>query len=62
MSGERHGLADALAVARLRGRGWAPIVEDARRTDVLALDAAASEVAAELARRGVAAGARVGFA
>jgi fatty-acyl-CoA synthase len=55
-------LGDALTTARLRGRRWAPIVEDARRTDVVALDAAASRVAADLARHGVAAGARVGLA
>jgi len=62
VSAADYTLGDALATTRLRGRSWAPIVEDARRTDVVALDAAATEVAAELARRGAAAGTRVGFA
>jgi len=55
-------LGDALTIARRRGARWAPIVEDHRRTDVLALDAAATRVAADLARAGIGAGARVGLA
>jgi acyl-CoA synthetase (AMP-forming)/AMP-acid ligase II len=55
-------LGDALAIARRRGRSWAPIVEDARRTDVVALDEAASSVAADLVRHGVTPGARIGLA
>lgn len=62
MTGDGYTLGDALTIARLRGRRWAPIVEDDRRTDVVALDAAASAVAADLARHGVAPGARVGLA
>jgi len=62
VTGGAYGLGDALATARLRGRAWAPIVEDARRTDVVALDAAASEVARDLAAHGVGPGARVGLA
>jgi hypothetical protein len=46
-------LGDALTTARLRGAKWAPIVEDDRRTDVLALDAAATRIAADLVARGV---------
>jgi len=62
MTNGGYTLGDALATARLRGRAWAPIVEDARRTDVVALDDAASEVARALAGRGVGPGARVGLA
>jgi fatty-acyl-CoA synthase len=62
VSGGAYTLGDALATARLRGRAWAPIVEDGRRTDVVALDAAASEVARELGAHGVGPGARVGLA
>lgn len=62
MSAAGYTLGDALAVARLRGAAWARIVEDGRRTDVATLDAAASDVAAEVAGLGPGAGARVGFA
>ena len=55
-------LDDALTIARRRGSAWAPIVEDHRRTDVLALDAAATRIAADLARSGVGPGTRVGLA
>jgi len=62
MTRDGYTLGDALAVARLRGRRWAPIVEDQRRTDVVTLDDAASAVAAELIRHGVGPGSRVGLA
>jgi len=62
VSASGYTLGAALAIARRRGPRWAPIVEDHRRTDVLALDAAASRVAADLARAGIGAGARVGLA
>jgi fatty-acyl-CoA synthase len=55
-------LGDALATARLRGAKWAPIVEDDRRTDVLALDAAATRVARDLVAAGAGPGVRVGLA
>ena len=55
-------LGDALAIARRRGARWAPIVEDHRRTDVLALDVAATRVAHDLAAHGVGPGSRVGLA
>jgi acyl-CoA synthetase (AMP-forming)/AMP-acid ligase II len=57
-----YALGDALAIARRRGPGWARIVEDHRRTDVAALDSAASRIADDLVRRGVARGARIGLA
>jgi len=62
VTGATYTLGDALAVARRRGRSWAPIVEDARRTDVVTLDAAASAIADDLRRHGVVPGARIGLA
>jgi acyl-CoA synthetase (AMP-forming)/AMP-acid ligase II len=52
-------LGDALRTAALRGGSWSVIVEDDRETATSALDRAASEVANELAARGVGAGARI---
>lgn len=62
MNAAGYTLGDALAIARLRGPRWAPIVEDHRRTDVLALDAAATRVAQDLVAHGVGPGSRVGLA
>ncbi|MBM4265490.1 MAG: long-chain fatty acid--CoA ligase [Deltaproteobacteria bacterium] len=54
-------LAAALAAARERGAAWAPILEGGTRHEVARLDAAASNVARELARAGCGAGTRIGF-
>ena len=62
MSAAGWTLGDALATARLRGAKWAPIVEDHRRTDVLALDAAATRIARNLVAAGAGPGVRVGLA
>ena len=61
MSGAGFDLGGALADARHRGARWSPIVEDGRTTEVAVLDREADAVAAELAAKGVAAGARVGL-
>ncbi len=53
-------LGEALATAALRGPGWAPIVEEGRRTTAQQLDTQASSVALELGRRGLA-GQRLGL-
>ena len=62
MSAAGWTLGDALTIARRRGPAWAPIVEDDRRTDVVALDAAATRIARDLVASGVGPGARVGLA
>ena len=61
MSGAGFDLGGALADARHRGARWSPIVEDGRTTEVAVLDREADAVAAELAAKGIAAGARVGL-
>jgi acyl-CoA synthetase (AMP-forming)/AMP-acid ligase II len=52
-TGDGFSLGDALATARLRGKSWAPIVEEGRRTEIAALDDAAARIAADLAAAGI---------